>query len=159
MTRERIEDFGDVKDLKRDPDFDRVRPKKVNANEHVGPRPIHAITGTGMNGVEVDLNHLSRVDRQLADLHDDLVAYKHEATVLTGPLRDGNSPIVGHMRRAFFERADLDGGLQGILDEYFNELIRVRVAIQATLQSYQALDGDAAARLQRQMAELREEED
>jgi hypothetical protein len=159
MTRERIEDFDDVERLNRNPDYERVRPKKVNADEHVGPRPVHAIAGTGMNGVEVDLAQLALAERELAGLHDQLVAHMNKATALTEPVRDGNSPIVAHMRRAFLERADLAGGVQGTLQDYLKELFAVRGAILATLSSYQALDADAAALLDRHTAELAEEED
>lgn len=132
----------------------RVRAKNVNPDDSVGDRPVHAVDGTGMDGFEVNLGQLIRTERDLAGTHDILQAYMTESTKLAGPLRDGHSPVAKHMQRAFFERADLDGGLQQALREYMRELFSIRKALLATLNSYQALDADAVDRLNRQMAEL-----
>jgi hypothetical protein len=137
-----------------DPRYQRVRPQDVHPDDTVGARPVHAVSGTGMDGFEVDLAELARTERELAGVHDILQGYMNQSAKLTGPLRDGHSPVADHMRRAFFERADLDGGLQQALREYMRELFTVRRAILATLNSYQALDADAVARLDRQISEL-----
>ena len=78
----------------------------------------------------------------------------NDAATLAGPLKDGHSPVAKHMQRAFFERADLDGGLQQALREYMRELFSIRGALLATAQTYQSLDSGVVARLNRQMAEL-----
>ena len=159
MARHRIEDIDDVRQLDKDPNFQRVHAKNVNTDAHVGPRPVHSVAGTGMNGVQVDIQGLLDTERELGDLHDDLVEQRNQATVLTGPLPDGQSPVAEHMRRAFFERADLDGGLQRILDEYLYEIFAVRQAILQTLNSYQAMDNYAAERLRQHAADLAHEEE
>jgi hypothetical protein len=154
MARERLETFGDVRRHDKDPRYDRVRPQDVNPDNHVGPAPVHTVTGTGMDGLEVDLPRLAKAQEELAALHDDLLAHANLALDLTHPPRDGQSPIVAHMRRAFAERADVEGGVQKVLHDYLTELVNVRSAILATLGTYQALDAEAVAMLNRQTAEL-----
>jgi len=132
----------------------RVRAKNVNPDDSVGARPVHAVDGTGMDGFEVNPAQLRQTDQDLARLHDTLREFMEKSTTLAEPLMDGHSPVAKHMQRAFFERADLDGGVYNALKEYMRELFSIRLALQATLNSYQALDAGAVERLNRQMAEL-----
>jgi hypothetical protein len=131
-----------------------MHDSKVRPNDNVGARPVHDVSATGMNGVEVDLGRLKEAESKLAEQHGALVAQMREAARLTGPLHDGTSPVAAPMRRAFLHRADVDGGVQGILRDYLAEVFAVRLAIADTLQSYQALDDDTAAVLRQQAADL-----
>ncbi|HET9138697.1 hypothetical protein [Actinophytocola sp.] len=132
----------------------RVQRLDVNPDDSVGARPVHDVAGTGMDGFEVDLAELLRTEHDLAGLHDTLVGFMNDATALAGPLKDGSSPVAKHMQRAFFERADLDGGLQQALREYMRELLAIREALLATVRSYQSLDAGVVDRINRQMTEL-----
>lgn len=116
----------------------------------------HSVTGTGMDGIEADFAELRSAEKRLADLSDELLDQLREAQELTGPLGDGGGPVTGPMRRAFGERADMEGGVQAALADYLEELLAVRGAILATLDTYGAVDDEAANRLNRQAAELDE---
>ncbi|MGQ0839411.1 hypothetical protein [Actinokineospora sp.] len=113
----------------------------------VGPRGNHSVSGTGMDGVEADYAELTRADKALAELHDQLVGQLRTATELSEPLRDGGGPVAAQMRRAFLDRADADGGVQAVLADYIEELTAVRMSIRETLQAYQQVDEQAAAAL------------
>ncbi|MFC4858719.1 hypothetical protein [Actinophytocola glycyrrhizae] len=116
----------------------------------------HGVTGVGMDGIEADFATLRQAERDLAALHDDLLAQLKDAAELTGPLGDGTSPVTRHMRKAFLDRADLDGGVQTALLDYMEELILVRTAIVATLGTYEGVENDMVERLRTQAAQLEE---
>lgn len=116
----------------------------------------HGVTGEGMDGIEADFATLRQAERDLAALHDDLVAHLRDAAELTGPLGDGGGPVTGPMRKAFLDRADLEGGVQTALLDYLEELISVRTAILQTLATYEGVETDTADRLRTQAAQLEE---
>jgi hypothetical protein len=120
------------------------------------PAVDHAVTGVGVDGIEVDLDALRQAERELAGLHDDLVGHLRDAAELAGPLGDGNSPVTGPMRAAFRSRADMEGGVQTALLDYLEELVAVRVAILQTLATYSDVETETVNRLQRQMGQLEE---
>lgn len=116
----------------------------------------HGVTGVGMDGIEADFATLREAERDLAALHDDLVTHLRDAAELTGPLGDGTSPVAVPMRKAFLDRADLEGGVQTALLDYLEELISVRTAILQTLATYEGVETDTADRLRTQAAQLEE---
>lgn len=152
MTAERIDNVAEAEKLAKK--YKPVHVENVHPDDHVGPRPVHEVSATGMNGVQVDLNKLADTEKSLAGLHDQLVRQLETATRLAGPLKDGSSPVTGPMRRAFLERADTDGGVQKVLRDYLSELARVRVAILQTLATYEAMDSGAADLLNSQIDDL-----
>ncbi|OLF17383.1 hypothetical protein [Actinophytocola xanthii] len=152
MARERVDSFSEAKELYRE-----HRPRTVAyvaPDIRAGELPVHGVNGTNMDGIAADFDALVTAERELAQLHDDLFAQLREANSLSGPLGDGSSPVTGPMRKAFLDRADVDGGVQAALVDYIEELFDVRSAILQTLSTYQGVDGDAAARLNRQMEQL-----
>lgn len=152
MTAERIDSVAEAEKLAK-----KYRPeqvKNVHPDDHVGPRPVHQVAATGMDGVQVDLTKLANTEKSLAGLHDQLVRQLETATRLTGPLKDGSSPVTGPMRQAFLLRADTEGGVQKVLRDYLSELARVRVAILQTLATYEAMDDGAADLLNAQITDL-----
>ncbi|GAB3433731.1 hypothetical protein [Actinophytocola sediminis] len=157
MVRERVDSFTEAKER-----YHEHRPQAVayvSPDIRAGAAPTHSAAGTGMDGIAVDVDALVRAERELADLHDDLFAQLREAGTLTGPLGDGAGPVATHLRQAFLDRADLDGGVQAVLVDYLEELVTVRSAILATLGAYQGVDNDLAARLNRHLAQLAGEAD
>jgi hypothetical protein len=152
MARERIDNLTEAKRLAREHRLEQIGV--VMPNVKVGDRPTHGVTGTGMDGIEVDFDELRQAERDLAALHYELVEHMNKATELGGPLGDGTSPVTGPMRRAFFERADLEGGVQAALSDYINELLGVRWAILATLEAYDAADEESLALFDEQVATL-----
>jgi hypothetical protein len=154
VTRERIDNRREAERLAEQ--YEPVKVRNVRTDDSVGGRPLHGLTGTGMDGVDVDLDLLARAEKQLGDLHDDLTAQLTEAGRLLEPMQDGTGPVTRSMRRRFNRLADADG-LQGALWDYRQELINVRLAILATLSSYRRVDADAAERLRRQVAEIDKE--
>jgi hypothetical protein len=116
----------------------------------------HGVAGVGMDGIEADFATLRDAERRLAGLHDELVGQLTAAADLTGPLGDGTSPVTRHMRKAFLDRADVEGGVQTALLDYLEELIAVRVAILQTLATYEGVENDTVDRLRRQAGQLEE---
>lgn len=154
MAGERIDNLTDAKRLSgeyRDelvaylvPEVDRL------------PEVRHGVTGLGMDGIEADFETLRQAERDLAALHDDLLAHLRDAAELTGPLGDGSSPVTGPMRKAFRDRADLEGGVQTALLDYMEELIAVRFAILQTLATYEGVENDTVGQLRQQLSQLEE---
>lgn len=116
----------------------------------------HGVSGVGMDGIDADFDTLRQAERDLAGLHDDLLAHLRDAAELTGPLGDGTSPVTGPMRKAFLDRADLEGGVQTALLDYLEELIGVRTAILQTLATYQGVEDDMVDRLRTHAGQLEE---
>lgn len=152
MAGERIDSLTEAKRLAREhrmQDMAYLMP-----DIKVGGRPEHGVAGTGMDGIEVDLDELRQAERDLAALHDGLVTHLRDAVELAGPLGDGSSPVTGPMRKAFLDRADVEGGVQATLLDYITELISVRAAIIETLNAYDAADGESLELLNQQVADL-----
>ena len=153
MAGKRVDSFTEAKEL---------------YGDHKGPRHAgyivpniqdnglaqHGAAGTNMDGIATDFEELRQAERNLADLHDDLIAHLQAANDLSGPLNDGTSPVTGPMRKLFKDRADMEGGVQTALLDYMNELIAVRTAIFATLDTYRGVDEESVQRLQQHMAYL-----
>lgn len=116
----------------------------------------HGVTGVGMDGIEADFDTLRQAQSDLARLHEDLLAHLKDAADLTGPLGDGTSPVTGPMRKAFLDRADLEGGVQTALLDYMEELIEVRLAIVQTLATYEGVENDAIDQLRKHAGQLEE---
>jgi hypothetical protein len=154
MAGERIDSFTDAKRLSGEyreelvaywvPEVDRL------------PETQHGVTGVGMDGIEADFETLRAAERELAALHDDLLAHLKDAAELTGPLGDGSSPVTGPMRKAFRDRADLEGGVQTALLDYMEELIAVRFAILQTLATYEGVENETVGQLRQQLGQLEE---
>ena len=144
MARERIDNAAEAKKLART-DHPKHVPH-VSLDDHVGPRPVHQVSGTAINGIDVDLGKLAETEARLGTLQEKLLDHLRTAATLAGPLADGSSPVTGPMRQAFHDLAG-DGGVRRVLGDYATELGRVRVAIRQTLAGYQAVDTDAAALL------------
>jgi hypothetical protein len=155
MTRERVDSRAEAEDLK--DKYHEVRPHKVKTNDHIGAAPVHGVTGTGMDGMEAQLDALLTTEGRLAGLQNDLMAQLHDAEKLTDELKDGSGPIAVKMRRTFLQLADNDGGVQAALRGYINELFGVRLAIVGTLHSYRRVDEEAVNVLNRQVEEFNAE--
>ena len=152
MAGERIDSLTEAKRLARE---HQMRDMAYFMPDiEVGGRPEHGVAGTGMDGIEVDFDELRQAERDLAALHEGLVAHLRDAVDLSGPLGDGSSPVTGPMRKAFLDRADVDGGVQATLLDYISELISVRGAIIETLNAYDAADRDSLELLNQQVADL-----
>ena len=157
MARERVDSFTEAKGLYRD-----QRPHSVAyfaPDIRAGAVPVHGAAGTNMDGIATDFDALATAERELAGLHDELVDQLRSANTLSDALSDGASPVSAPMRRAFLNRADVEGGVQAALVDYMEELFAIRMAILQTLQTYQGIDGDAVDRLNRQMAQMDREVD
>lgn len=144
MARERVDSFTEAKKLAHE--HKRVRPDKTGPDIHAGQAPVHGATGQNMDGVAADFQRLSELDGQLQVLRDQLVGHRTEAAHLSSPLTDGSSPVVVPMRKAFQQRADVDEGVQGALDQYIAELDAVRTAIVNTLQTYRGVEDESVLR-------------
>lgn len=155
MARERVDSFSEAKE--------RYREQRTESTAYLvpdiraGEASAHGSVGTGMDGIAVDPEALVRAERELAELHDDLLGQLRDAGTLAGPLGDGTSPVAAHLRRAFVNRADTEAGVRAALVDYLEELFAVRSAMLRTLEAYQGVDGDLAERLNRQLSQLAKE--
>jgi hypothetical protein len=104
-----------------------------------------------MTGFELDPDAMVEAKRRLAGLRDELVAHQKTANRLAAPLANGTAknPVVKEMRSAFSDRADNDGGVQAVLQDYIDELDDIQDAILITLATYKDLDSGAAAAMPR----------
>lgn len=152
MARERVDSFTEAKGLYRE-----QRPQSVAyfaPDVRAGAAPVHGATGTNMDGIATDFDALVQAEKELAELYDDLFDQLRAAKGLTGPFGDGASPVTATMRRAFLDRADIEGGVQAALVDYIEELFDVRMAILQTLRTYEGIESDATALLNRQMRQM-----
>lgn len=158
MAGKRIDDLSDAKKLARDYDDKDTFHGSAGAvvgSFHTGPAPAYGVTGQGMpDGVEADLDELRAAEAELARLQDGLLEHLRMANELTEPLKDGSSPVTKPMRKAFFDRANIDSGVQAALVDYMEELMVVRANILDAVAGYQGVDDDAVAQLNRQATEL-----
>lgn len=152
MARERVDSFTEAKELYREHKRERHRAHLTDLT--IGGAARFGATGTDLDGVATDFTALAAAERKLADLQEDLEGQLREAEELSRPLGDGSSPVTKPMRKAFLDRVDIDGGVQGTLHEYLRELCAVRIAVLKTLGTYQGVDSDTVARLQRQLARM-----
>ena len=144
MGRHRVDSYTEAKELSHDQH--RVQPHKPGPHIHAGHAQQHGATGQNMDGISADFQRLDDLRGQLEGLLERLRAHRATAVHLTNPLEDGTSPVTGPMRKAFHQRADVDGGVQGALDQYIGELDAVRTAIVNTLQTYQGVESDSVSR-------------
>lgn len=149
MARERVDSYTEAKELSAE--HKRVRPRKSGPDIHAGAAVPHGAAGQNMDGIAADFQRLSDLNGELQVLRDRLAQHRAEAVELTGPLTDGTSPVTGPMRKAFHQRADVDEGVLGALDQYIGELDAVRAAIVNTLHTYQGVDSEAELRFNRVM--------
>jgi hypothetical protein len=154
MAGERIDSLTDAKRLRGE--YREELVATVFPQVTALPNVQHGVTGEGMDGIEADFATLRQAERDLAVLHDDLLAHLKDAAELTGPLGDGTSPVTGPMRKAFRDRADMEGGVQTALLDYIEELIAVRVAILQTLAAYEGVENETVGELRRQLGQLEE---
>jgi len=116
---------------------------------------VYGVVGTGMpGGIEADLDELRVAEQELARLQEGLMEHLRAANALTEPMQDGTGPVTTHMRRAFLDRADIDGGVQAALSDYLTELLVVRGNILDAIAGYQGVDEEAMAQLNQHATEL-----
>jgi hypothetical protein len=147
MGRERVDSFTEAKELSAE--HKRVRHGKTGPDIHAGDLQVHGASGQGMDGIAADYEQLVALNSRLMGLRDRLAAHQAEATELTGPLTDGSSPVTGPMRKAFLQRADVQEGVQGVLQRYLKEVEAVIGAVNSTLNTYRGVDGSAGSRFDR----------
>jgi hypothetical protein len=147
MARERVDSYTEAKELSAEHKV--VRHRKTGPDIHAGQLPAHGVAGQNMDGISADYAQLSALNSKLREARDQLESYRVQAAELTGPMKDGTSPVTGPMRKAFFQRADVEEGVQGTLQDYIEELDSVTAAIENTLSTYWGVDGEAANRFNR----------
>ena len=154
MAGDRIDSLTEAKRLRKEHKEQHVIEAVTDVTSFGNLR--HGVTGVGMDGIDADFDTLREVEGELARLHDDLLAHLKDAAELTGPLGDGTSPVAKPMRKAFLDRADLEGGVQTTLLDYMEELIEVRFAILQTLATYEGVENDTVDQLRTHAAQLEE---
>ena len=152
MSGERIRNTGDAKEL-----LGKYHVAKAGHSDvtvHAGPKTSYAISGTGMDGFEIDPDAMIEARGKLDELQRQLETHLTTAQDLAAPLPDGTSRVADKMREAYLDRASLEHGVQGILRDYLAELGAVQAAIQATLQMYDDLDSATADGVSRTSEEV-----
>jgi hypothetical protein len=104
-----------------------------------------------MTGFQLDPDAMVEAYRRLAVLRAELDGHRKTAIRLADPLLNGTAknPVAKKMRWAFHDRADTDGGVQAVLQDYIDELDDIQDAIRITLATYTDLDSAAAAAMPR----------
>ena len=98
-----------------------------------------------MTEFELDPAAMSAAFKELDQHMRDLASYQAVAADLYRALPDGHSPIAPQMRKAYKDRADFDGGVQAVLQDYLDELADIRDSIAMSSATYSELDQGAAA--------------
>ncbi|GAA3533001.1 hypothetical protein GCM10022222_15470 [Amycolatopsis ultiminotia] len=147
MSSHRVSDWGDVRAL------DKKLAKGAHKSSHHAQdaSSVHDPSGAGTaelvaedtGRIELDPDEIAAADAELAKRHDELTGYLHQAEQLASPLRDGNSPVAEHLRKAFGVRGSTDAGVQAVLRQYLEELSALRGAIRAASDGQVRQEGDA----------------
>jgi hypothetical protein len=148
MARERIDSRADARET-----LGKYREEAVMyvaPETRAGPKGAFGVAGAGMDGIEVDLNALYDAERDLRELQKKLRDHLEKAADLRDNLHDGKTLVARHMRQAFLDRVDAEGGVEGALEDYIDEVDEVRMRIRETLAAYEDLDTEAAARIRSQ---------
>lgn len=107
------------------------------------------VVGEDSDGLELDPGQINEAVKHLDELYALIATYQEEAQDLAGPLGDGRGPVAAHMRQAFGLRGSATpGGVQKALEEYLEDLARLRDAIAAAGAVHRASDEDSASDLQ-----------
>ncbi|MGH3431390.1 MAG: hypothetical protein ACRDQB_00990 [Thermocrispum sp.] len=117
-----------------------------HASEVAGPSGAGSagVVGEGTDGIDLDPAEVAEAERRLGELYAEIALYKAQAEDLAGPLGDGRGPVAVHMRKAFGLRGGADiGGVHLALQQYLDELARLREAIAQVGVVHQASDEEA----------------
>jgi hypothetical protein len=98
-----------------------------------------------VSSFELDPDEMQKARNELESQLAALEKHRGQAEILAQPLQDGNNLVARQMRKAYLDRADTDNGVRAVLDDYINELRIVIASINATLDTYGAMDTDGAA--------------
>jgi hypothetical protein len=93
-----------------------------------------------MAGFQLDPAEMRSAFARLQQCRDQVQGYLAMAAGGIGEIGDGNSLVAIQMRKAYLDRADRDGGLQAVLEDYLGELDDVLDTMSTTLETYQATD-------------------
>lgn len=98
-----------------------------------------------MDGFELDYDAMRRAQDQLGRLREILEQQRDTAMRLpdsvpmsTAPIHD---PVADKLHEVYLGRADEEGGVQALLEEYIEELDDIQLIIDSTLAAY--VDADA----------------
>jgi hypothetical protein len=96
-----------------------------------------------MAGFELDPAEMRAAYDRLLQCRQQLKGYLGQASSL-GAVEDGVSLVAVQMRKAYQDRADQDGGVLAVLEDYIAELDDVLDTMGTTLETYEATDAAAA---------------
>lgn len=101
-----------------------------------------------MDSFEVDYDALRTAQDDLARLRaqlaDQLGAAQQLINSVPGSTAPIHDPVADKMHEVYLGRADQEGGVHGVLEEYLEELDDVQLIIDTTLRTYFDADADAA---------------
>lgn len=103
-----------------------------------------------MRNFQAEIGDLEKAQRELDRYRADLEHYRELATDLRRSVPKSTSaihdPVADKLNEVFAHRADRDGGVRGVLDDYLRELDSVQRTIALTLDAYSRAEQQAVAR-------------
>lgn len=105
------------------------------------------LVGEDDGTIELDPAEIAAADAELGRRADELNELLTKARQLESPLRDGDSPVAVHLRKAFGMRGSADAGVQASLRDYLDELEALRQAIRNAGAGHMENEADIQATL------------
>jgi hypothetical protein len=150
MDEHRLSDKADAQKLLR-----QERQHKEHRSKIEHARDVDEPTGAGSaelvgedgGRIELDPAEIAAADAELGRRYDELNDLLAKAKDLESPLRDGDSPVAAHLRKAFGMRGSADTGVQATLRDYLDELDALRQAIRNAGAGHAENEADIQATL------------
>ncbi|KAA9156371.1 hypothetical protein FPZ12_028020 [Amycolatopsis acidicola] len=150
MDEHRLRDKADAQKLLRQEKQHQQHSSQVREAGDVA-KPTGAgsaeLVGEDDGRIELDPAEITAADAELGRRYDELNELLTQAKELESPLRDGNSPVAAHLRKAFGMRGSADTGVQATLRDYLDELDALRQAIRNAGAGHAENEADIQATL------------
>lgn len=150
VDEHRLSDKADARKLLRQERQHQERSSKIEQAGDVA-KPSGAgnaeLVGEDDGTIELDPAEIAAADAELGRRYDELNELLTKAKELESPLRDGDSPVAAHLRKAFGMRGSADTGVQATLSDYLDELDALRQAIRNASAGHAENEADIQATL------------
>jgi hypothetical protein len=108
-----------------------------------------------MSSFQVEIEAMQEAYKALVQHRAELEQQRARAAELTDSVPLSTAPrkdrVANKLHEIYRGRADADGGVQAVLDDYLDELDEIQNTIRTTLEAYAAGEREAIARYQGQV--------
>lgn len=105
-----------------------------------------------MNSFEVEIDAMRAAYAKLVQHRAALEQHRATAATLTDSVPKSAAPrkdrVADKLHEIYRDRADTNGGVQAVLDDYLQELDQIQNTIKTTLEAYAAGEREAVSRYQ-----------